>query len=71
MIINPCIPKRWYEFSIQYIFEETTYILEVTNPENISQGEVSLTMDGIKLEDPIIHMVGGQGVKNVQIVMHR
>jgi cellobiose phosphorylase len=71
LIIDPCIPKRWHQFSIQYIFEETTYILEVINPENISQGKVSLTMDGIELKDHILHMVGGQGVQNVQIVMHR
>lgn len=69
LIIDPCIPKRWHQFSIQYTFEETTYDIQVTNPEGISRGVVYIKMNGIQLNEAKIPMVGGQGIQRVDVVM--
>ncbi len=71
LIIDPCIPKRWHQFSIQYTFEGTTYDIQVSNPEGISRGVVYIKMNGLELSDGKIPMVGGQGIQRVEVVMSR
>ena len=69
LIIDPCIPKRWNQFTIQYTFEETTYDIQVSNPEAISRGVVRIKLNGTELSDNKVPMVGGQGLQTVEVVM--
>jgi cellobiose phosphorylase len=45
LIIDPCIPKKWPEYSIIYRYRKTEYRITVRNPKNVSKGVVSLSLD--------------------------
>ncbi len=69
LIIDPCIPKRWNQFSISYTFEQTIYDIQVSNPEGISQGTVRIKVNGIEQMDNKVHLVGGQYIQVVEVLM--
>ena len=52
--INPCIPKEWDGFQAQRKFRNNTYKIEVKNPDHISKGIKSITVDGKELSGSVI-----------------
>ncbi|MBC7958244.1 MAG: glycosyl transferase, partial [Vallitaleaceae bacterium] len=69
LIIDPCIPKRWSNFSISYTYELTTYDIQVSNPDNISHGIVQLFMEGTELIGNKIPLESGKGIKQITAIM--
>ena len=67
---NPCIPMKWQEYSIEYIFEGTKYLIEIKNPYHMNQGKVDITINGIEQEASCIHLIGGQEVQRVMVLIH-
>jgi cyclic beta-1,2-glucan synthetase len=51
LIVDPCVPSTWAEFSITYRFSGTRYDIAVRNPDKVMRGVVSVTMDGQLLPD--------------------
>ncbi len=51
ILLEPCIPRDWSEYNIKYKHgKDTIYSIVVRNPDRISKGEVTISMDGRKLE---------------------
>lgn len=48
--VNPCIPQNWDGFTATRKFGEATYNIKVENPEHISKGVKSITVDGAKVD---------------------
>ncbi|MFN2635460.1 MAG: GH36-type glycosyl hydrolase domain-containing protein [Gemmatimonadaceae bacterium] len=46
--IEPCIPSSWKEFSIEYRYGSSTYVITIDNPDGMQKGAVELTIDGIR-----------------------
>jgi cyclic beta-1,2-glucan synthetase len=46
LFLEPCIPARWKEFTIEYRFGASTYEITVENPDGLQRGTVELTVDG-------------------------
>ena len=46
LIINPCIPKKWNEFSVSYKYMNTIYKIKVSNPKGVNCGVKSIVVDG-------------------------
>src|SRR5688500_14729545 len=53
LYIEPCIPARWKEFTIEYRFGSSTYEITVENPDWLESGSVGLTVDGNAVEKAI------------------
>ena len=53
LIIDPCIPADWTEFHIVRRWRETSFIIEVTNPDHVCCGVASLEVDGV--EYPLVN----------------
>jgi cyclic beta-1,2-glucan synthetase len=51
--LNPCIPKSWEGFSLEYRHGDSTYCITVNNPDGVSRGIASVTIDGQQSELPI------------------
>ncbi len=45
--IDPCIPAVWDVFNIRRQFRGATYEIQVKNPDHVSKGVASLTLDGV------------------------
>jgi N,N'-diacetylchitobiose phosphorylase len=51
LVIDPCIPRDWDGFEVRRQWRGAVYLIEVRNPEHVSKGVVSLTVDGVA-QDP-------------------
>lgn len=58
LMINPCIPKEWTGFKATRQFRGDTFNVEVKNPNNVSKGVASLTVDGKEVEGNVIPLIG-------------
>ncbi len=53
LLIDPCIPKSWDEFTITRVFRGDTYVIHITNPQHVSKGVATVTVDGTVLTNNI------------------
>ncbi len=68
LYINPCIPKSWSRFEIEYKTGESAYRIEIKNPDRLSSGVSSITVDGKPCQDGYISL-GEQGPHRVEVIM--
>lgn len=69
IVMNPSIPQKWPHYSLSYTFDQTTYDIQVNNPEGLSHGRAELTVDGTPISGNLIPMIGGKGVVHVDMVI--
>ncbi|MFH0989679.1 MAG: glycosyl transferase family 36 [bacterium] len=50
LLIKPCIPAQWKEYSVKRIFRGATYRIAVSNPNRVNRGIVTVLADGQPLE---------------------
>jgi cyclic beta-1,2-glucan synthetase len=46
LLIDPCIPRSWPDFTISYRFGKTTYEIAVENPLGVCTGVLAVKADG-------------------------
>jgi cellobiose phosphorylase len=69
LLIDPCIPKAWKGFQVKRIFRGSTYFITVRNPEGVSKGVKSVTMDNNKLESNLIPPDKSGQEHHIEIIM--
>lgn len=52
--IDPCIPKEWKSFKVTRKFRNATYLIEIRNPNGVSKGISTITIDGNSIDGNII-----------------
>ena len=52
LVVDPCIPADWDGFDIRREWRGAVYLIEVGNPDHVSKGVASLSVDGVAL-DPV------------------
>jgi cyclic beta-1,2-glucan synthetase len=67
--INPCIPRHWPGFSLDYRFGITHYIVNVENPDGVNQGIRQVLLDGDPLPDNLIPLVDDGKQHAVHVLM--
>jgi cyclic beta-1,2-glucan synthetase len=67
--INPCIPKSWPGFQVDFRFGATTYSIQVENPNGVERGVKQVLLDGQRLPDGRIPLSGDGGGHAVRVVM--
>jgi len=67
--IDPSIPKAWDGFTAIRKFRGATYNITVKNPNNVSKGVVSMTVDGNAVEGNVVPAFTDNGVHTVEVVM--
>lgn len=65
--VDPCIPAEWDGFDITRVFRGDTYVIQIKNPNHVSKGVASLTLDGAAVEGNIIAPVLDGGVHQVVV----
>jgi len=46
LLIEPCIPRSWREFEINYRRGKTLYRIKVENPSSVCRGVAEVLLDG-------------------------
>ena len=54
LAVDPVIPGGWKGFRAERVFRGARYLIEVENPDGVSSGVLSLTVDGRPVEGPVI-----------------
>ncbi|MEA2762580.1 MAG: cyclic beta,2-glucan synthetase, partial [Gemmatimonadaceae bacterium] len=53
LYIEPCIPASWKEFTVEYRFRSSTYVIKVLNPDGLQRGLTELMVDGRRAEKAV------------------
>ncbi len=69
LILEPCIPGNWKEYSIGYRFEKTTYQIQVRNPEGVNNGIIQINLDGKIYQNNCIPLVNDGHPHVVQVLL--
>ena len=67
--VNPCIPKDWDGFKFSRKFRGATYNITVSNPDHVSKGVKSLTVNGTAVEGFVIPVQEEGSTVEVEVVM--
>jgi cellobiose phosphorylase len=67
--INPCIPRDWPGFKVDYRFGKGHYKITVENPHNLNRGIREILLDGNPLQDSRIPLVDDGQAHEVRVVM--
>ena len=46
LLLNPCIPRDWPGFELALRWRGATYVVRVSNPENVCRGVGRVLLDG-------------------------
>jgi len=69
LIIEPCIPKKWGEYSIKYRYLETTFEIAIKNPDGVNSGVKSINVDGVLSAGNVLQLINDGAVHKVEVVM--
>jgi cellobiose phosphorylase len=50
LIIDPCIPKTWKNYSVKRVFRGITYDINVKNPSKVNSGVKKMTVDKVEVK---------------------
>jgi len=69
IIMDPCIPCKWKEYTIQYKYNATIYNIKVNNPEGINKGVKKISVDGKISTVNRINLVNDLKTHDVEVFM--
>jgi cyclic beta-1,2-glucan synthetase len=71
LLIDPCIPRAWPRFELDFTYHASRYEIEVENPHGVSRGVVSAELDGHPLTGlgATIPLVDDGGVHRVRVIL--
>ena len=68
--IDPCIPRNWPGYSIDFRYHSAIYRIKVENPSNVARGVALTELDGKILPGPVsIPLADDGAVHNIRIVL--
>ncbi len=67
--IDPCIPEDWDGFTITRKFRKATFIIEVKNPNHVSKGVKSISVDNTTVEGNIIPVFEDNKEHKVKVIL--
>ena len=69
--INPCIPKEWESYSVNYKYKETMYEIKIYNPDHKSTGIKTVYDDNNSVGTNEIELVNDGEIHRVDLIMSR
>lgn len=70
LCIDPCIPREWKRFEIDYRHGGTLYRITVENPNGVSRGVSRVSLDGTPLSgEALVPLSDDGGEHQVQVVL--
>jgi cellobiose phosphorylase len=67
--IDPCIPPQWDGFSAQRSLRGALYHIEVKNPQHISKGVSTLTLDGTEIQGDIVPFFNDNAMHTIEVTL--
>ena len=67
--IDPCLPRKWKKVQLRRPFRGAVYEITVRNPDGVSKGVKSVTVDGKRLRGTLIRPHSDGQTHQVLVVM--
>ena len=67
--VEPCIPKNWPGYRLEYRYKSTPYTVTVQNPQGKMSGVEKVTYDGKRIEDKIILLEDDGQAHTIEVIM--
>ncbi len=67
--VNPCIPKSWKGFKVTRKYRGATYNINVTNPNGVSKGIKSITLNGKAVDGHVLPILQAGSEAQVEVIM--
>ncbi len=68
LTIEPCIPKDWKEYQMQYKYKESIYNIKVKNENNKNYGVTKVLLDNKEVENKI-KLDGERRIYNIEVIL--
>lgn len=68
LLIDPCVPEEWSEFSIRRKFRGSVYNVTVLNPEHVQRGVKEIYLDGELYNGTVLPLTTGK-IHEVKVIM--
>lgn len=68
MTIDPCIPRDWKEYQIQYKWKDSIYHINVKNPNGKNRGIEKVILDGNEVENKI-KLDGARKIYHIEVIL--
>ncbi|MDR2581448.1 MAG: hypothetical protein LBC85_10720, partial [Fibromonadaceae bacterium] len=69
LLVDPCVPKSWKEFSITRKFRGATYEIIVKNPKGVSKGVKSITVGGREIVGNVLPILPLGSKSKIEVLM--
>lgn len=70
LVIDPCVPRAWRGFEIDFRYHSSQYQIQVSNPHEVSRGVAGLILDGTALTpDSALDLVDDGSIHQVQVLL--
>jgi cellobiose phosphorylase len=67
--IDPCIPENWKEYKVKRKFRGREYNIIVVNPNSVSKGVKSISVNGYEIEGNIIPLDKANKNNDIKVIM--
>ncbi|RCX17547.1 cellobiose phosphorylase [Anaerobacterium chartisolvens] len=69
LMIDPCIPSSWNEYTVKRWYRDSMYEITVKNPEHVCRGLKSLMVDGKKFIGNMLPVFGDKKLHKVEAIL--
>ena len=69
LVVDPCIPRAWPGFEIDFRYHSARYEIVVQNPQGVSRGVASIELDGVRLVEGTAIPLADDGVTHHVLIV--
>lgn len=69
LILEPCIPCKWKEYTIEYVFSDTLYSIHVKNPSAVNTGVKNVILDRHEMEGNRVILANDKKHHHIEVIM--
>lgn len=69
LLLDPCIPSEWKEYSVYRTFRGTNYHITVKNPNAKMKGVSQIMVDGKVIDTPFVPLLDNSRTHEVEVIL--
>jgi cellobiose phosphorylase len=69
LVVDPCIPAAWKEYTVTRRFRGAEYRITIKNPDGVCKGVRSLSVNGVARSGNLIPLPGVNKVHHVEVIL--
>ena len=68
LTLNPCVPKEWEEYFVQYRFKESIYNIKVKNINKSNQVQ-KIILNNVEIKEKEIKLIDDNKINDIEIIL--